>query len=184
MLFATPWSFVTAIKQESTTIPIVIGGTWEPVPSFARPEGNVTGVAWLGLLPKQMELLKEIVPNLKRVGLIRINIPPWPPEAIKVGNELLRTAASTLGLIWKLFPVAAVSDYDEIFAGLAAERVDAAYIVSDALSNQLLNLTRIGELALRYQIPTVSESAGLARGGPLLAYGQDGIWTAAHRCAR
>src|SRR5262245_7547836 len=55
--------------------PIVMLGTWEPVQfglisSFARPEGNVTGVAWFGLLPKRMEILKEIVPNLRRVAYV------------------------------------------------------------------------------------------------------------------
>src|SRR5262245_53178161 len=73
VLMAAPWSFVGALKQETSTIPIVMLATWEPVrlgliASLARPEGNVTGLAWFNLLPKQMEILKEIVPNLRRVA--------------------------------------------------------------------------------------------------------------------
>ena len=62
VLMAAPHHFVSALRQETTTIPIVMPGTWEPVrlgliTSLAKPGGNVTGVAYFGLLPKQMELL-------------------------------------------------------------------------------------------------------------------------------
>jgi putative ABC transport system substrate-binding protein len=69
VLIASPNLFIRALKQETTTIPIVMVGTTEPVrtgfiTNLARPEGNVTGVAWFGsdILPKRIELLKEIVP--------------------------------------------------------------------------------------------------------------------------
>ena len=58
VLIAAPFNFVSALKQETTTIPIVMLSGWEPVrlgliASFARPGGNVTGVAWFGLLPSR-----------------------------------------------------------------------------------------------------------------------------------
>src|SRR5215475_594049 len=76
VLMATPHHFVSALRQETTTIPYC--HAWdmgEPVrlgliTSLAKPGGNVTGVAYFGLLPKQMELLKEIVPNLRRVAFV------------------------------------------------------------------------------------------------------------------
>src|SRR5215468_4418165 len=76
VLTAGPYSFISALKQETTTIPIVMLNGWEPVrlgliTSLARPGGNVTGIAWFYLIAKQMELLKEIVPNLKRVAFVR-----------------------------------------------------------------------------------------------------------------
>ena len=75
VLMTGPYPFVNALKRETATIPIVMFGTYEPVrlgliASLARPGGNVTGVAWFGLLPKQMELLKEIVPNLRRAAFV------------------------------------------------------------------------------------------------------------------
>ena len=75
VLIAAPFNFVSALKQETTTTPIIMLGTWEPVrvgliTSLAQPGGNVTGVAWFNMLPKQMELLKDIVPNLRRVAYI------------------------------------------------------------------------------------------------------------------
>src|SRR5262249_55079909 len=75
VLIASSFTFVMALKRETTTIPIVMVGGWEPVrlgfiTSLARPGGNVTGVAWFGLLSKQIELLKEIVPHLRSVAFI------------------------------------------------------------------------------------------------------------------
>jgi putative tryptophan/tyrosine transport system substrate-binding protein len=152
--------------------------TFEPVrlglvASLARPEGNVTGVAWFGLLPKQMEILKEIVPHLRRVafvtGVVGARAAHSRSGAFKIGVEDAQIAAGALGFTWQIFPAA--NDYDEIFARLAAEHFDAAYIPGDAFN--IHNRTHICQLALRYRIPTVSESAPWAKAGLLLIYGQD-----------
>jgi putative ABC transport system substrate-binding protein len=185
VLIASPYHFVSALKQETATIPIVMLGTLEPVrlgliAGFARPGGNVTGVAWFGLLPKQMELLKEIVPNLRRVAFIQgvLGAAYTQPEAYKIGQELLDSASSALGLTWQFFPAAAASDYDEIFVRLAAEHFDAAYIPGTPFNSN--NATRICQLALRYRIPTVGDEAWWARNcGLLLTYGQDFLWSIA-----
>jgi putative ABC transport system substrate-binding protein len=184
VLITGPYDFVNALKRETTTIPIVMFGTWEPVrlgfvTSLARPGGNVTGVAWYELGPKRMELLKEIVPNLRRVAFVTGNLGAAyaPPEVSKLQKEYGTIAASALGLTWQVFPAAAASDYDEIFARLAAEHFDAAYVPSTPFN--LNNRTRICQLALRHRIPAVSEYARWAREGILLTYGQDGPWTMA-----
>jgi hypothetical protein len=113
-------------------------GGYEPgrmglVTNFAQPEGNVTGVAWFGLMPKQMEILKEFVPNLRRVAYVpglRVGGPVYlPPEAVKIGQEDGQIAASALGFTWQNFRALDVAnDYDEIFARLEAEHFDAAYM--------------------------------------------------------
>jgi putative tryptophan/tyrosine transport system substrate-binding protein len=173
-----PFHFVNALKRETTNIPVVMINTLEPVrlglvASLARPGANVTGVAWFYLLPKQMELLKEIVPNLRRVAFVTGNLGDAysPPETTKIVEEYLTITASALALTWQKFPAAAASDYDEIFARLAAEHFDAAYIPGTPFN--LNNRMRICQLALRYQIPTVSETSNWAKAGLLLAYGQD-----------
>jgi ABC-type uncharacterized transport system substrate-binding protein len=133
VLMAGPYHFVSALKQETTTIPIVMLSTWEParlgfVTSFAQPEGNVTGVAFFGLFPKQMELLNEIVPNLKWLAFIT-GVPGAaysPPEARKIFGELSTIAESKLGR--QFFRAAVANDYDETFARLAAEHFDAVYV--------------------------------------------------------
>jgi putative ABC transport system substrate-binding protein len=181
VLMAGATGFLIALKQETTTIPIVMLGTWEPVrlgfiTSLARPGGNVTGVAWYELVQKRMELLKEIVPNLRRVAFVTGNLGAayTPPEVSKLQKEYGTIAASTLGFEWQTFPAAVANDYDEIFARLATEHFDGAFVPSTPFNSQ--NQARICQLALRHRIPAVSETAEWAREGLLLAYGQDFSW--------
>jgi putative ABC transport system substrate-binding protein len=184
VLISGQWSSVVALEQETTTIPIIMSGTWEPIglgliTNFARPEGNITGVAYFWLLPKQMEFLKEIVPNLRRVALIRAANPAPPPQVSKIANDLLRAAASKLGLTWEVFRPVVANEYDEIFARLATEHFEAAYIIGDPLNSQPQNIARISQLALRHLIPAIGEQAAFARGGLLLSYSQDTLWSLA-----
>ena len=181
VLMAAPPQFVSALRQETTTIPIVMLGTWEPVrlsliTSLAKPGGNVTGVAYFGLTPKLMELLKEIVPNLKRVAWLS-NAPSASPEAMKITGDDRQITASTLGFTWQIFRPAVENDYDEIFARPATEHFDAVNVIGFPFNNQ--NAARICQLALRHRIPAVSETATWAKCGLLLAYGQDVSWTQA-----
>jgi putative ABC transport system substrate-binding protein len=126
-----------------------------------------------------MELLKEIVPNLKRVAYVTgtLGAAYSPPEVSKLQKEYGTITASTLGFTWQVFRAAIASDYDEIFARLATEHFDGAFIPSTPFN--LNNRTRICQLALRHRIPAVSESAGWAREGLLLTYAQDVPWTVA-----
>jgi putative ABC transport system substrate-binding protein len=184
VLTAGAWAFVRALKQETTTIPIVMLYTWEPVrlgliSSFARTGGNVTGVAWFNLTAKVMEILKETVPNLKRVAFIRgvVGLGDQHSEGFKIGDENRELAASALGFTWQIFDPATESDYDEIFARLAAEHFDAAYVPGSPINVQ--NRARICQLALRHRIPAISEEHEWAKRGLLLTYGQDFPWTMA-----
>ena len=177
VLIAGPHTFVRALRQETTTIPIVMLGGWEPVrqglvASLARPGGNVTGVAWLDLLPKQMELLKEIVPHMRRVA--HITAPNPPPEVRKAADEYGTSASSTLGFTWQFFRPVEAADYDALFTRLEADHFDAAYISGTPANVE--NVNRICQLALRHLIPAVSESADFAKRGLLLTYGQDVNW--------
>jgi putative ABC transport system substrate-binding protein len=183
LLMAGPFNFVSALKQETTTIPIVMLTGAEParlglVTNFARLGGNITGVAWSFLLPKQMEILKELVPNLTRAAYIAGVWPGRPvyipPEAAEIGSEYRQIAASALGFTWEVFRAAGANDYDQIFALLEAEHFDAAYIPGDVVNTQ--NRARICQLALRHRIPAVSEVAGWAKCRLLVAYAQDGAW--------
>jgi putative tryptophan/tyrosine transport system substrate-binding protein len=175
VLFASQASFVRALMEETTDIPIVMGWTPDPVTSGmvtnpARPEGNVTGGAGFDFdrLPKQIELLKEIVPHLKRLAIVT---GARDPQDIRNIEE--RAAEQEHGVALQMFRAAVANDYDAIFARIAKEHYDAAYIQADLLSNQPGNGARICELALRYVIPTVSGGIEWARDGLLLSYGQN-----------
>src|SRR5262249_34539448 len=129
------------------------------------------------LAPKQMELLKEVVPNLKRVALIAgIQGAAYsPPETFKISQEARQITASALGITWQVFWAAIASDYDEIFARLPAEHFDAVYVPNVPAHRS--NMRHICQLALRHRIPAVSEEASWAKCGLLL--GQDGFWSVA-----
>jgi len=118
VLMASPIHFVNALKRETTTIPIVMLVTWDPVrvgliTNLALPGGNVTGVARFGLLPKQMELLREIVPNLRRAAYITgvVGDAYTPPEAFTMLNDDRQSAAKAFGFTWQVFTAAAANDY-------------------------------------------------------------------------
>src|SRR5262245_1168258 len=138
----------------------------------ARPEGNVTGVVWYDLSHKQIELLKEVLPHLTRLAYVG---PKDASPVEKVAIEQSTIATNLLGITRQVFTPIVPSDYDEIFARIAAEHFDAAYISVDGFASQ--NAKRIVELALRYRIPTISASSLLAKDGPLLGYGQDYLWS-------
>jgi len=179
VLIATPSNLVRALKQETTTVPIVMLMPADPVQnglltSLARPEGNVTGVAFFGseLGGKRLEFLKEIVPHLRRLALVASE--HQDSKAAQTLQETFTIAASTLGFTWERFRPVLASDYDEVFARIAAEHFDAALISPDPLTQQ--NAARVIELALRHRIPTVGASTAWAKGGLLLGYGQDDRW--------
>jgi putative ABC transport system substrate-binding protein len=176
VLLAAPIGLVRALKQETATIPIVMVTTPEPVrmgivTNLARPEGNVTGVAWfgLGILPKRIELLREFIPHLRRLAII--SSVHSDPTALALEDENLTIATNLLGLTWQRFQAATTNDYDEIFARLTAEHCDAAYITSDPFTNQ--NSARIIDLAKQYLVPAVRERDYWARKGLLVSYGQN-----------
>jgi putative ABC transport system substrate-binding protein len=184
VLVAYPSLFIRALQQGTSTIPIVMLATADPVrngfvTNLARPEGNVTGVAWFGydIIPKRIELLKEIVPNLRRLAVIAGG--SGDAKLIEIIEENVALAARMLGITWQRFP-AVPGNYDDVFARIAAAHFDAAYVQSGALVNQPENRLHIGRLALRHRIPTVAEGPEFARDGLLLAYSQDFNRSLAH----
>jgi putative tryptophan/tyrosine transport system substrate-binding protein len=173
-------SIVSAETCETTTIPIVMFGPADPlrndlITSLASPEGNVTGVAFFGDVGgKRLELLKEIVPHLRRLALVASVYLDF--KVAQTSDEGVTIAASALGFTWQRFRAAVANDYDEIFARIAAEHFDAAVIQPDPLTQQ--NAMRVIELALRHRIPTVGASPEGAKSGLLLGYGQTNRWIA------
>jgi putative tryptophan/tyrosine transport system substrate-binding protein len=168
--------FVRALKRATTTIPIVMLGTNDPVraglvTNLARPEANVTGFAWFGwdIMPKRVELLKEVLPQMQRLAIIfSAHGDPKVIESLEVNAAI---AAKQFGLSFQIFLPAIPEDYDKIFSQLSDQHFDAAYIQGNPLGAQ--NFKRIVELALRYRVPTMGDDATAARGGLLLGYGGD-----------
>jgi putative tryptophan/tyrosine transport system substrate-binding protein len=176
VLAAQPANYVRALKQASATIPIVMVTTPNPVESglvtnLARPEANVTGVASSGreVAVKLIELLKKLLPRLAKLAVIERN---GGDALVHAQLEKDVTDASVkLGFAWQAFNPAAPEDYDAIFARLAAEGFDAAYVEPGPLLDA--NLARIAGLAIQHRIPTFGNYPYYVENGLLLAYGGD-----------
>ena len=173
------WTSAAAVAAAAATktIPIVIAPVSEVtmsglVPDFARPSGNVTGLTnvSLALDEKGLELLKEALPRLTRIGVV---INPLS-AAWKNYPEVLRKRAQELSLELIGSDARNISELDQAFASLAASGVEALLIVND---NNLLGLpfTRAVELATDYRLPTVSAAPHFARAGGFLSISTNDI---------
>jgi putative tryptophan/tyrosine transport system substrate-binding protein len=159
-------------KDATNTIPIVmISG--DPigtglVSNLARPGGNVTGLTFFSpdLAGKRLEVLKELVPALTRVGIV------WdvqgPAKAIEFAAA--SAAAGDLGLEVESIEVqAAAPDLDTAFAAAAERRVGALLVVGNPLT--LGHRKRITELALANRLPSMYDSIQFVQAGGLVSYG-------------
>jgi len=173
---ANPVPFVRALKLATTTIPIVMLATPDPVgtglvTNLARPEANVTGVAWFGfdIMPKRVELLREVLPQMQR--LAKIYTAQADPKVLELLEANATIAAKQFGISFQILRPAVPEDYDGIFSQLSEQHFDAAYIQPNALFLQ--NYMRVAELAQRYRVPTMGDDPFSARSGLLLGYGGD-----------
>lgn len=158
VLMATPVAYVRALKQATTSIPIVMNFTPVPVEaglvsSLARPEANITGLSFSGgeAAAKRVELLKELLPKLEKLALIVHKGADPAFNAVMENNVAI--AATKWGFAWQTHAAGTAEDYDAIFAQLDEKGFGAAYIAPGPLAQA--NLTRIAGLGIRHRIATL-----------------------------
>src|SRR6266511_3760615 len=124
-----------AAKHATSTIPIIMAPVGDPVgaglvASLARPGGNITGVSVIGveLAGKQLELLKEAVPGMSRVAVLRN---PTNPRAAQ-GWHVLEVAARALELTLYSVEVQGADEFERAFAALLTRPADALFVLQDA----------------------------------------------------
>jgi putative ABC transport system substrate-binding protein len=164
---------VTAAKNATETIPIVMIAVRDPVgtgliASLARPGGNVTGVsgyAGLETVAKQLELLKETVPKIRRVAILSNPANAYHQLAIREVN----VAARSLGVQLQLLEARGPNEFDGAFAAMAKERVGALLVVSDVIFNN--HRTRLADLAARSRLPAAYGVRESVEAGGLMSYG-------------
>jgi len=172
VIVAVSGAATQAAQQATRTIPIVMSLVNDPVgsgliPSLARPGGNVTGTTMMGpdLVGKQLQVLKEMVPEVSRVALIRNPTNP-------AGAQMLReaeAAARALGVRLQTLEARIPPEIDSAFAAMIRERAGALLILGDALfTNQR---KQIAELAMKTRLPTMSFVSEYAEVGGLMVYG-------------
>src|SRR5438128_10000645 len=163
----------TAAKNATETIPIVMIYVRDPVgtgliASLARPGGNVTGVSGytgLEIVAKQLELLKEIVPKIRRVAILSNPANAYHQLAITEVN----VAARSLGVQLQLLEARGPNEFDGAFAAMATERVGALVVLSDAIFNS--HRTRLADLAARSRLPAAYGVRESVEAGGLMSYG-------------
>ena len=161
-----------AAQQATSTIPIVMGATSEPVATgivagLARPGGNITGMGLMAsqLMGKRLELLQQIIPGLSLVGFFaNLANPIHVPQL----NEL-EIAARVLGTRVQKLEVRRADHFEAGFEAAVAERADAVIVPSDALSTN--NRARIASLAAKYRLPATYDFKEFVDVGGLLSYG-------------
>jgi putative ABC transport system substrate-binding protein len=159
-----------AARQATQTIPIVFATGVNPVAaglvtSLARPGGNVTGVISVidSLAPKRLELLREILPAAKRIGLLGDSSDP----RLTNDRTALVPVASALGLTLIVREASDPVEFDAAVASLMEQRVDAILAVSSISSNLR---ERLIELTSRRRVPVVGSLTPVAEVGGLLSY--------------
>jgi putative ABC transport system substrate-binding protein len=168
-------SAIQPAMRATTSIPIVmVADNADPVDagyiaSYARPGGNVTGLAGLSpdVTAKRMELLKDTVPDLSRVAVLRSSASPGR-EGMWADTV---TAARTLGLRVHALDIMEAGQLDALFDDAARERAGGLIVIRDPLTNTLR--ARIIELAARRKIPAMYATREFVDAGGLMAYGSN-----------
>jgi putative ABC transport system substrate-binding protein len=162
---------VMASKQVTTIIPIIFATAGDPVgnnlvASLARPGGNVTGLATLAadLAGKRLELLREVVPGLRRLAIMGNVGNPF--TVLELGE--VQAAALTLGLEVVALEIRHAQDIAPAFEALTG-RSEALYVCTDALANT--NRIRINILAVGARLPTMHGSRDYVEAGGLMSFG-------------
>jgi putative ABC transport system substrate-binding protein len=183
VLFCPNLPAIDAAKQATKTIPIVIVSNVDPVElgivdSLARPGGNITGLTLqsLELSGKRLELLKEIFPKLKRVGLV------WNSEdqAMTLISKQIQSVAPPLGVTLQPFGVRDPNDFGGIFEKMSHNPPDALFSIADRLINS--QQRQILDFGVKSKIPIMFDTAPAVEAGALMAYGPSRV-EVSHRAA-
>ena len=161
-----------AAKAATPTMPILFVMAGDPVAlglvaGLNRPGANVTGIASLAaeLAPKQLQLLRELMPNVVLFGVVADPAIPATPSTI---GEL-HAAARTLGLQLVVAYARTDSDLEAAFASLSQQRVAAVLVTSSSMYNRRMD--QLAALAARHALPAIYPFREYALAGGLTSYG-------------
>ena len=172
LIVASSTDSALAAKQATTTTPIVVASTADPVgsglvASLARPGGNVTGVANLEteIGGKRVELLKEVVATVSRLAAL------WIPTSVGSQAQMKEIEVVSRSLHVRLQPVGVEgrSDFDNAFSAITRERPNGLITLSAPLFDE--QRTRIINFAVKNRLPAIYPRREFAEAGGLMAYG-------------
>jgi putative tryptophan/tyrosine transport system substrate-binding protein len=177
VIWAQDEARVNAVRQATSTIPIVITWVGDPVGvgyavSLARPGGMITGVSsqWSELVGKRLEILKEALPNAKPVAVLA-NPPEAPGFSPGAAASLknFEVASKSLWFPYQTYLASEPADLDSALATMTQKGARSLTLVSGtALFSR--EAKRIADLALRYRLPTMCEGRLWVEAGCLMSY--------------
>jgi putative ABC transport system substrate-binding protein len=172
VVFAVNTPAALAMKRTGTTLPVVFATVSEPVAiglveSLGRPGGTFTGLTTINreLMAKRLELLKETIPGLARVG--HLANPGY--EAHKLQLTEMTAAARGFGLTLHVAEVRSTAEFEPAVRRLMAAHVGAIIVQQDEIF--VINRARLVDLLTRHRLPGMFVFSHFARAGGLMSYG-------------
>ncbi|MBR0928110.1 ABC transporter substrate-binding protein [Bradyrhizobium diazoefficiens] len=164
---ATP--AIAAAQKATSTIPIVMSPSTDPigsgfVKSFARPGGNITGVANMfgDLTAKTLDIVQLVFPNVAKLGVLTSNNPTHPAL-----YEVARDAAAKIGISAERYIAANPEDLKKAYQDMKAGGCDVVYVLADPIRPSL------PPIALEHRLPSVFQVNSYTELGGLMSYGPD-----------
>jgi putative tryptophan/tyrosine transport system substrate-binding protein len=170
--WATPT--IIAVRHATSIIPIVMVGVGDPIgsgfiASLARPGGNITGLTNISvdLSAKLMEMFVELVPGMKRIGVVCNPNNPGMPKFLRETEDAVRK----LNMQVQVVNAQSSDEFERAFAQLSAESVDGVVPLADP--TVIEHSRRIAELAQSARLPTAFQRRENVDAGGLFSYGPD-----------
>lgn len=161
---------VRAAQQATRSIPIVMAPAGDPVAtgfvaSLARPGGNITGVSNIAaeLSGKRLEVLREILPGLKRVGLLIHGSDPLDKAFV----DQTRKAAADAGIQVHVAAVASADALEAAFSSVVRERAEAVIVLGNVPAPAKL----VAQTAIRHRLASIALLNQYPESGGLISYG-------------
>jgi putative ABC transport system substrate-binding protein len=171
-VIVTAAAAVFSVVRVGASMPIVFAFSGDPVvaklvDSFARPGRNLTGLSFLSLdlVGKRMELIKEVLPGLKRVAIIANPQHPGQQAELSAAQD----AAKTLGVAIDYFEMRGTPEPEAALSAIAKSRSEAIVVFPDARTMSVSE--QIAAFAVKHRIPAISGWAHFAEQGNLMSYG-------------
>ena len=162
------------MRRAGATLPVVFGFSGDPVvgklaDSLAHPGRNFTGVSMLSLdlVGKRMQLLKELLPRLRRVAVIANPGHPGEEAELRTSQE----AAKALGVTIDFFPITSPADFDAALNEIRKRRAEAIMVFPD--NGTIRYSERVAEFSLRNRVPAISGWGEFAERGNIISYGPE-----------
>ncbi len=160
------------VQQATRIIPIVMARVGDAVDqgfvaSLARPGGNITGLSWLApeLSAKRLELMKEALPGIVRVGILR------EASAGAASVIAVEAAARKLGVVPSVFEVRGPEEFPTAFSAMSDARVDAVEVLEGLM---IFNSVRpLVALADAHRLPAIFPDVSFVTAGGPMSYGPD-----------